>query len=339
MANFKVGAKVRVINPDFQMYRKEGLVISQSFSGKSWVVRFPDDKDITYKPENLELVSMPNKFSVGDKVWITHKPEKNGVVWVPVMDATIGKQFRVKIVYDDNSSVSLSNGWAYPIECLSHEDPNIKQPAFKVGDKVMVNDSNSTFNNLIGTIKQAYQGSALVEIQKYGDAYYFAPSKLVVLNNLEFKIGSRVRIAEKQHMYYGAVGTITNIYTAVKETFEVTLDVPLGAGVDKFYYCREIFELIFEDSTTINPQPIEIIPEEPSMSSVDATKAVQVVPFIYGRDATVVTDEEIYKHIRKLEDDIAHYKSLKNQPKKLKARLESMQADIDALVKFVDERA
>jgi hypothetical protein len=283
MANFKIGDKVKINNSEFQMNKLTAIIV-RKYSNNAWTVCFPDGKEINYKSENLELIKS-NKFSVGDKVWVTHKTKNRHFGWDPKMDDTVGKQFRVKIIYENNSGVALSNDWAYPVECLSHEDPNIDKPIFK--------------------------------------------------------IGSRVRVTEKQHMYYGAVGTITNIYTAVKETFEVTLDVPLNADVDKIYYCREIFELIFEDSSVINPQPIEIIPEEPSMSltSVDVTKAVQVVPFIYGRDATVVTDEEIYKHIRKLEDDIAHYKSLKNQPKKLKARLESMQADIDALVKFVDERA
>ena len=83
----------------------------------------------------------------------------------------------------------------------------------------------------------------------------------------------------------------------------------------------------------INPQESDQI-----MPTVDNKVAVQQVTFIYGNDAAIVTDDNIFEMIRTLEAKIENSSKIKNKPKKLETQIESYKAEIDELVKFVDAR-
>lgn len=65
---------------------------------------------------------------------------------------------------------------------------------------------------------------------------------------------------------------------------------------------------------------------------------LQNITLIAGKDASQLTDDYIFELIRKAEAEVTSLQSIKNKPKKLEAKIESIKADIAALVKFVDER-
>ena len=77
---------------------------------------------------------------------------------------------------------------------------------------------------------------------------------------------------------------------------------------------------------------------EKTMTTVDSSKAVQQVTFIYGIDAANVTDDNIFEMVRALESKIDNSEKIKNKPKKLKAQIEAYKAEINELVNFVDAR-
>ena len=67
-------------------------------------------------------------------------------------------------------------------------------------------------------------------------------------------------------------------------------------------------------------------------------KAIENVTMINGSDSRKVSDETIHGLINVLEADIATLEATKNKTKSLKASIKAKQDDIDALVKFCDER-
>lgn len=70
----------------------------------------------------------------------------------------------------------------------------------------------------------------------------------------------------------------------------------------------------------------------------DPKKVIETITLIRGVRGDQVDDDSIFGIIGELEGSIADLSTIKNQPKKLKAKLASIQADIDALVAYVDGR-
>lgn len=84
----------------------------------------------------------------------------------------------------------------------------------------------------------------------------------------------------------------------------------------------------------INQLPKEtIMPTNQSVVSL-----VSNVTFIGDKPATNFTDAEIFNMIANREQKIETLNKIQNKPKKLTQAIEAIQADIDALVKLVDER-
>lgn len=97
---------------------------------------------------------------------------------------------------------------------------------------------------------------------------------------------------------------------------------------------RDEFECLMPRSTptTDEAQPRA---EENTMST---TPVIETKVLIKGREATDVTDREIFAEIARLEGEMAKLQAIKNKPKKLEEALSAMQADIDKLIAFVDAR-
>lgn len=66
--------------------------------------------------------------------------------------------------------------------------------------------------------------------------------------------------------------------------------------------------------------------------------ALETKFFIFGVDASALTDDQIVAQIFEIEKEISRLEAVKNKPKKLTAKIGAMDADIAALVKFVDDR-
>ena len=74
------------------------------------------------------------------------------------------------------------------------------------------------------------------------------------------------------------------------------------------------------------------------MAVIDGTIALQQIPYIFGKDARDLKDNEIYEYIKTIQYKIKSLNEVENKPKKLLAEVKRLQSEIDELVKFVDGR-
>lgn len=79
------------------------------------------------------------------------------------------------------------------------------------------------------------------------------------------------------------------------------------------------------------PTPVASIGDTPM-------KTIETKTFIAGQDASKMSDTQIFRQIASLEADIVKLEAIKAKPKKLLAVIDQANADIAALVKYVDER-
>ncbi len=66
--------------------------------------------------------------------------------------------------------------------------------------------------------------------------------------------------------------------------------------------------------------------------------AFETKAFIFGVEASNVSDVEIFKHIAGLEAQIKSLQGIENKPKKLTARITELQKQINSLIAYCDER-
>lgn len=83
--------------------------------------------------------------------------------------------------------------------------------------------------------------------------------------------------------------------------------------------------------------PESLTTQEQTMSA-DNSKAVDNVTYVYGKDARTLSDDDIFRHIGDLEQQIKALCGIEAESKKLDAKIESLRADILALVNIVDNR-
>lgn len=81
-----------------------------------------------------------------------------------------------------------------------------------------------------------------------------------------------------------------------------------------------------------NPQPTTT--KEETMNNA----TIETKTFIAGIDATTLSDEQIFKHIAKLEGEVDKLKAIRTVSKKLQAAIAKMEEDLVALVDYVDNR-
>lgn len=77
--------------------------------------------------------------------------------------------------------------------------------------------------------------------------------------------------------------------------------------------------------------------EETQMSQTTIA-VIESVTLIQGQPAVNKSDDDIFGLIAKLEQQKASLSNIKNQPKKLLAKIEAIDSDIAALVEYVDGR-
>lgn len=68
------------------------------------------------------------------------------------------------------------------------------------------------------------------------------------------------------------------------------------------------------------------------------SKAVSKVTLIYGQDSRFVSDDQIFEHIKQIEDKINGLERIQNKPKKLSEKISGLKDDIKDLVEVVDNR-
>lgn len=79
--------------------------------------------------------------------------------------------------------------------------------------------------------------------------------------------------------------------------------------------------------------------ENEMAQTANGAPAIETKIFIFGTDASTMSDDQIVDRIFDIEKEIASLEAVKNKPKKLVAKLQAMQDDIKALVEYVDGRA
>lgn len=84
--------------------------------------------------------------------------------------------------------------------------------------------------------------------------------------------------------------------------------------------------------------PPEHQPKETTMTKAVTTPTIATRTFIQGVDAANMTDDDIFKKIREIEQQIADLDAINAKPKKLVARIEALQEDVKKLVEYVDSR-
>lgn len=139
-----------------------------------------------------------------------------------------------------------------------------------------------------------------------------------------------------------------------KQNGEVFTDDRMIQNVNEIMSGKKEYEPTKHDTATaFDAEPVpktEIKPEgELFMSLINAQAAVSTVTveqrgesvtatYIFGKPADQVDDDTIYNHIAELENKMENLGRIKNQPMTLKAKLKAVQAEINALVKVVDDR-
>ena len=87
----------------------------------------------------------------------------------------------------------------------------------------------------------------------------------------------------------------------------------------------------------INAAPYSM--ETEMAQTANGAPAIETKIFIFGVDASTMSDDQIVGRIFDIEGEIETLESVKNKPKKLVTKIEAMKADIKALVEYVDGRA
>lgn len=83
-----------------------------------------------------------------------------------------------------------------------------------------------------------------------------------------------------------------------------------------------------------NKPETQVTEKESTMSNAN----IETKVFIQGKDASEMTDAQIFSLIAKLESEQDKLSQIKNKPKKLVAAIEALTADIQKLVDYVDAR-
>lgn len=89
---------------------------------------------------------------------------------------------------------------------------------------------------------------------------------------------------------------------------------------------KQIKEVINEVDALVKPKEVKNM------------KAIETKVFVYGTDAATLSDDDLFGRIAGIEAEIRNLEAIENKPEKLKAKIDSMKADIAGLVKLVDER-
>lgn len=75
-----------------------------------------------------------------------------------------------------------------------------------------------------------------------------------------------------------------------------------------------------------------------TLTQKEPTAMIKMETYLNGKLLSAHTDEELFAAIRKTEAEINSLRGIENKPKALKDRINTLQADIDGLVKYMDAR-
>jgi hypothetical protein len=85
-------------------------------------------------------------------------------------------------------------------------------------------------------------------------------------------------------------------------------------------------------------KPKNVNKVETEKETIMSNANIETKVFIQGKDATEMTDAQIFSLIAKLESEQDKLSQIKNKPKKLVAAIHALTLDIEMLVEYVDGR-
>lgn len=125
------------------------------------------------------------------------------------------------------------------------------------------------------------------------------------------------------------------IMTASAETWVVR---GFMYGSDICEHCLKARTDIQSGAIKSNKPEVTTFTEVLPMAAIINIPAVETKTFVYGQDASQVSDATIFNTIANLEKEIESLGKIENKLKALVKRIEDLKADIAALVKLSDDR-
>lgn len=127
--------------------------------------------------------------------------------------------------------------------------------------------------------------------------------------------------------------TIADVAAQLKRTSWAIICKATSKNILYMNTQNETYFFIVEDNEmTTGPNPARVITDEVR------TPIIETRVFIKGKDASLFSDEAIFEVIADLEARIFRANNIGNKPKRLVDLIQKTQADIDALVQYVDNR-
>ena len=178
--------------------------------------------------------------------------------------------------------------------------------------------------------KQSYEGRKLNE-----DVQYWIRNKDRIQNN-------KMKSPKSEEEKTGLVKPTTSDF--VIDDFSDIRPIPYQGDdkLDAIQYAMQYAMQFTEEqkqqllNQAIPPGVFNQIKE--STMPVNAKTAVSQVTYIFGVDAANVSDTAIFEHIRNIENEIKSLEAIKAAPVALMKRIDEMYKDIEALVKFSNDR-
>lgn len=78
---------------------------------------------------------------------------------------------------------------------------------------------------------------------------------------------------------------------------------------------------------------------QPTPNADLQAEPIEIRTYIYGREASTVSDDEIFHHIQNINDEVKKLEAFDTKPKKLEQRIDILKSNRDKLVKYVDSRS
>lgn len=129
---------------------------------------------------------------------------------------------------------------------------------------------------------------------------------------------------------------------ALRENYNLGLslhDICVRHKRQKLGVLNKLCELqILRNSYIVVAKPKNVNKSETEKEIIMSDANIENKVFIQGKDATEMTDSQIFSLIAKLESEQDKLSQIKNKPKKLVAAIHALTLDIEMLVEYVDGR-
>ncbi len=221
---FKTNEYAKVLDSNSDYYDKIGRVSYLYSSGKVELT-FPGGAERVFARNQLELVAEPKQdtpvtgdqesFNVQDKVVIVNHPKSYLNGKTGKVDYVYQNHPEVAVIFDDDELGLEDINVANVKKVEDTTDTSTTDTVFKVGDIVKVISDESSYYGQTGQVLEVGKNPDGKEWVKFksptltGGVKTFIDWVEKVTDQVEFKLGDKVKIDHKQSLYNGEEGTVT----------------------------------------------------------------------------------------------------------------------------------